>query len=332
MSNLYQPSPAVLAIPGVSFTHRGETLKSEDENGKRKFRQHTMRIDSAQALSALAKAPAASDWDTKYQSRVERGNGNEFTGGATFDDAAALNAEGWPEGRRRMLQTLAIAAPAASLTAIPAIMMDVAGLFPTVPAAVAGDPACMVSFNPDAERQRPVVRLSIKMGGSGNFNQSEFFNFGTAVVAVIDALEGAGYRCEIEAVNHARSRGNDSRSTYRLMVKEAQDVVDLDRIAFVFAHAGAFRRLGFAAIERTAPAADFRGHLGIPDQAVRGVDFDDGQIYMAGLNAFKRSDLAKPDTATKAFATLVQAGLADLYADPPRLNWDWAGGEPRAAA
>jgi hypothetical protein len=129
--------------------------------------------------------------------------------------------------------------------------MDVAGAYPIVPLAVAGDPACMVSVSEDDRRTRPTFRLVFNYAYSGSTDHRAIEYYGAALAATIDAWESQGARCEIVALYPFAAETNGRpKASITITLKRAADPLDLDRLAFATMHPAFLRRIGFALVDR----------------------------------------------------------------------------------
>lgn len=175
-----------------------------------------------------------------------------WAGSATFDEAMRIARQGWPEGRARMAKGLEAARLILSHDAMPQASMDVAGAYPIVPVAVAGDPAHMVSFEPTEKRTNQIIRLLVPRGASWRTPATCIENYGIALLSIVDSLEQAGHSVEITISKAGYKAGfkDDLLFDMRITAKQAGEPLDLDRLAFVLAHPAFLRRLVFAIMEQ----------------------------------------------------------------------------------
>lgn len=177
---------------------------------------------------------------------------NKRSGTPTFEAATALATAGWPEGRAKMAALMDRAKAATQTRPERTATYDVAGAYPMPAFAAAGEPACMVDFRDDqARRQTPVVGILYNIGASGGIPPETIMARGAAILAEVDALEAAGLRCEITLcayVTDQHEKGKPHSQSHRTdcRVKEADQPMDIDRLAFALAHPSMLRRLVFA--------------------------------------------------------------------------------------
>jgi hypothetical protein len=245
----------------------------------------------------LDRAARPSNWGSKAIARYATA---DFYG-ATLSEARRLLVEGWPEGRANMERGLSALAVPTIRT--PTTFLDVAGFRPIVPVAIAGDPQCMVNNGLDAT-PRNTYRLAISNSVRGSVNHSAFTNRGIAICRIIDAMETAGHRVEVFAdstVTNISSAAASTRYSFSYTVKEADQPLEIDRIAFVFAHPAAHRCINFHMRELTLRhdelGSDPRGFSQDPRQ-----DNHQDAIIFPHLDQTQTHLYA---TAEKALATLI---------------------------
>ena len=130
---------------------------------------------------------------------------------------------------------------------------DVAGVFPLIPAVVAGDPETMIDIVEKRtlqDKYGEVVRLYCTVGGSGTWDAHHFFEYGAALTLFIDWLENQDVRAELVAVinvmNVSKRRSAIPKFFQaKIKIKNPEQPVDLDRVAFVFSEVGFYRRVIF---------------------------------------------------------------------------------------
>jgi len=165
--------------------------------------------------------------------------------GTGYDKARQLAETGWTEGARDFANQLAVLPPN---DAEPEYTYDVAGYMPDVALYCAGDPMHMINFG-HPQGRKPVVHLVINAVAAGMINANEYRNYGAAITAMVGQIEATGRQVELDVVFVDSLRGGKAILGWK--VKRAGDNLDLSAVAYSIAHPAAFRRLGFALIERT---------------------------------------------------------------------------------
>lgn len=170
---------------------------------------------------------------------------------AGYAGALEMARNGWNDGAQRMQEALK-AFP--SRTPEPDTRTDVYGFRPHVPRFCAGAPDSMIRHTTVAETGAGrVLTLAVAINANAGTSAVCMSNFGVAVAQYINQLETDGTRVElmITQVNQFRSW----RTCQAITLKHADQPLDLAVVAFAIGHPAMFRRLGFAAMERSAAPA-----------------------------------------------------------------------------
>lgn len=252
-------------------------------------------------------------WNAARYSRETDSQAQTFTGTASFEESVNLARYGWNDGLNRLSSAMDIIANAAYNDAVPLVTLDVAGAFPIVPVAVAGDPLNMVHLAPSEERVRPVLRIAYNTGAMSDYRAHELTNAGAAFLSVVTGLEANGYRVEITMCPTSRASGRITKAIARTVIKRADESLELDKLAFCLLHPSCHRRINFSRIERHPELeAGWRmtyGSTTDPDPE----HIDPGQAYIAGVQTFRpgAKELATPEAAFAAFKPVILAALAN---------------------
>lgn len=217
--------------------------------------------------------------------------------GVGFHRALELADTGWEEGVKN-LSALAATVPNNTIVTK---TYGVAGELPDVPRYLAGDPFNMVHRGKN-KVPKPTMTIALNVRASCMVGAQEMANFGAAICALVDRLESRRVRVELLGLI-----GTNGVKRYCISwgIKRAEDSLDLSAVAFSYAHPAMFRRLGFAAMERS-PSAIYRRSYGIDggigeqdflDIApgallIRGVDHNPGACRtMAGALQFAKAEI-----------------------------------------
>lgn len=141
---------------------------------------------------------------------------------------------------------------------------NVAGFLPLIPEYLAGIPEQMMDLEPKPQIN-PIIRLNFSMTNTWNITADAIMRKGAAVASLVDLLEVTGRRCEVVVSINLRSWGGgntDEYQHYDVIVKRADMPLLIDSLAFMMAHPASFRRIGFAAMERTHGELDWALHGG----------------------------------------------------------------------
>lgn len=254
--------------------------------------------------TAAAARPPGSNWTHP----ASRGESPSFTGTADYDTALALLAHGWQEGRERMSTGLAALAPATITT--PTRTLDVAGAYPIAALAAGGAMDCMVTPC-QIVTPRPAIRIVAGFAAPWTITPNAIMNRGIAIASVIDTLESAGQR--VELIAERRGISKKARADYRLTItlKDAEQPLEIDRIAFALAHPSMLRRIAFRIDEQTFTQAAWGPGYGVPQQA-DAADFPDA-ILIPSIDSNDAYDT--PEKALPTVLQIVRAAGIDIDTD-----------------
>ena len=244
-----------------------------------------------------------------------------WAGTSSYQGALDLLNKGWPEGLAKMVTARAKAAPLAVM--IPSYAYDVAGAYPNVALACAGEPMNMWAPTEEERKTKPIVKVGINISASGSYDAQDFINYGAAILSYIDALESASnIRCEVWIMNYVKC--NDGISTYLLEVKakSPEEHLDLDRLAFMIANPAMLRRFVFCHKSRGPhyPASHLNSTYGRPIALPPRTDM----LTLSGINTFAEPDdkiLNSPHSIIAKLGPMLDAQLSALGHTPPSIVW-----------
>ena len=223
---------------------------------------------------------------------------SEFGELGSFDYAEALRfaRQGWPaesaavEAGRKL-----IALPPPSKSLVPSPVFSEEGDEVAVDRFLDGESDCFLAF-PMAERKGPgrVVPVVCHVGGQGGVSTDSFARRGAAAIAIIDALESAGYRAEVWICSESTDSHNGKRFEFRCLIKRAEDALELDRLAFLISSPAVQRRFLF----RFRELAGWNGYGGTNDIPTSRRPCGGDGVFIAAPNGY--SDTAEARAAVVA--------------------------------
>lgn len=163
--------------------------------------------------------------------------------GVSYKSALAMIKDGWQEGAsrvRKMRDKINAKNPRGPRL----VKYDVAGAFPVVARAIAGNPLNMRRMDSAKLRRRPIITLVNHMGGLADVDADCFVNKCAVVAAIVDSIEAAGYSCHVLGLAMAKT-GSHLAGTV-MQVKAPGEHVDTARMAMALGHVGMFRRIVFS--------------------------------------------------------------------------------------
>jgi hypothetical protein len=265
---------------------------------------------------------ATSQSEPRWTDRSSRQNDSAWAGTDSFSEAIDLAKHGWPEGRKKMTQAVESAQCVAAYHVSPAFSLDVGGAYPVAAIAATGDAFCMVNHAPVSDRARPTVKLSVSAANSALVKADSIFNYGAALLAIIDSLEQNDYRVELTLFFCAKCE--DHKNSFSVTVKQAQDILDLDKIAFALAQPAMFRRIVFSLYELNLPPIYGRKGYGVPRLPEIGLDLTEGSVLLPSCQSFDSATLKTPAGAYKTIAPTIQQLLSEHGAPVPEIIFNGA--------
>lgn len=184
----------------------------------------------------------------------------EWTGTKSFDHALQLMDNGWPEGLARIQELKReIKAPSAMSETF-AFHHSESGDEPDIGRFVDCEPECMMEFHTEyVPRSGRVVRLMLNAFVSAGISRESIFLRGAAAMALSDAIEQTGLRCEIDLIMAAKSNSCSLLTDVVIPIKAADQQIEPDRLAFMLAHPSIFRRFMGRLFEQE-PNREFQKH------------------------------------------------------------------------
>jgi hypothetical protein len=200
------------------------------------------RCDARSILEYAAIAEARPDREMAEQARsgertpavLGRILYSEWAGAPSHAEAVRMAREGSPEHREMMAKGIEAVRPFTVNAPQIYRRRDVAGDHPDMGRAAAGDPLSMYRRAKRDVAVKPVSRWLVNLGGNWKVKPQAKVNRGAAILALLDSVESAGIRVELEACMSVRGMARSCNTwDTRIMVKNASEPLDLDVAAFV---------------------------------------------------------------------------------------------------
>jgi len=177
--------------------------------------------------------------------------GYDWTFGVDWDSSIRLLESGWPEGVERAEKMSAdIMTVQGGHRLQDVLIHDTQGPICDTGAFIEGVPECMCYLGQEV---RPgagkVIDVLIDLSTSWGVAGEKMALRGAAHIALVTALEQAGFKCTISVCHGSFSLSGHSILEV-IKVQDTQSVADLDRIAYVVAHPAFFRRQCFSLAEQ----------------------------------------------------------------------------------
>lgn len=255
--------------------------------------EHGDVLNNARDQRKLVPTPEHSSW--------------KWAGAVDLQGALNLARLGYSEGTQKL--SVALAGAKSQVARAPAYTMDVAGAHPAAHLAAAGDPACMVSFLPNQDRHRPIVKLAVAGNMLAENSPEKFRTYGAALVSYVDALETAGSRVELYKVMTVET-GVRNWFTTLVKLKSPEQPLELDRMAALFIHPASLRRIEFH--HRSMFKSDVIGSYERTKTARKGIDIDDDFLLLPPIDSLPGVSTTTVDRCIAAIKPYVDEQLTDL--------------------
>lgn len=209
-------------------------------------------------LVETAKAHARSH-ESSHQSDAK------WAGTKNFTEAGKLCVNGWDFGTEK-LDTIrdAVRQRVGSID-LATIKFDNAlvGQYLDVDSFASGDPYCMLNaYEEPDKRSEKFVRILVDATYSANVPAGDIIIRGSAIVALCDTLNLAGYTTEVWALSMNTGRGGGNELAILVPVQELGAPWDIRSAMFPLAHPSFLRRLVFGIMEGMSETA--RQNFGVP--------------------------------------------------------------------
>ena len=192
--------------------------------------------------------------------------GNSFPGLTPYADCVKLARKGWPEGTqkiKKLSELLYNRVTAKSLKR--QTQYRVAGGRVIVGRHLQGRPDCF-QYQPEvldsiSKKGHKVIKIVHNISVSAAVSSEVIEARGAAVAALIDVLESQGRRVDLFVSHSVTSWASKSPVIIYIHIKQANEPLQLDQLAFVLAHPGMLRRLQFSNMEHWP--AKIRDEIGV---------------------------------------------------------------------
>ena len=181
----------------------------------------------------------------------------EFTGTKSFAEATKLLKYGWPEGVKKLKTDLDNIKRATAPALEP--FFDVAGEEPDISRYLSGDPENMVEYHTVNDEGIKFLDIYICYAYNWTHSTKKVIRRGATILANIDTLEANGYRCRLIGYQSAcftknrRRNGKKTGMQVEVLLKDYDEPLEQDRMAFGLVSPSMYRRMGFKLDELYQP-------------------------------------------------------------------------------
>lgn len=168
-----------------------------------------------------------------------------FTNTESFDEAVDLLHNGWTDKAKELTKKLKAVERDMAPIMKQQRCVSVAGYQPIVPLFLAGQPANMIGTRMQPVKQK-VVTLVKSISYNGLVDTDEWTEQGLKALAIVKKLEANGLRVNVDIVRGGcDSDTNSNGIVCRVRVKNANERLNVSKLAFTMCHPSMQRRLMF---------------------------------------------------------------------------------------
>lgn len=199
----------------------------------------------------------AADYDRTAEGRSNSAMNGEasWAGSSTVETAISTARTGWPEGLEKIAKARrglpGLTAPR-SIIPCPTIAED--GDEILVDRFLDGESDCWLDF-PQVEKSVSgrIIPIIVNLAVSCGVDKSKIEERGALVVALVDALESAGYRVELTMCERWKAVYSSTPEFFQwsVILKKCEEPLEIDRLAFAMISPAMTRRIGFRLKDRT---------------------------------------------------------------------------------
>jgi hypothetical protein len=249
------------------------------------------------ALDATLRSTRSNAADGSNDSSLDRDRGVSHDLGHNFDGVVQRALGGWAE-QAQAIRDIAMPIVTKVTSHIELEHYDftddgsIASDF-DVATALTGDPSCWLQHRTEiveGKGQR-IIRIGCMVNGNSSLDAHRMLRRGSIGAALAYCLEAAGFSVHVIGYTcNADSMGGDQPLTMQCVtLKNAGEMMDLNRIAVGLAHPGTHRRLGWACREledrvpRMCRASDYSRSIELPEAVRQSEKLD---IYVPTSTAY----------------------------------------------
>lgn len=173
----------------------------------------------------------------------------EFTGTETYEEALNLAIAGWPEGSARAAEIAdSLFDGISQLVERTDLVYDYEGTDFDMGLYLKGEPECWYKFQTHIEEQQGTrqLRLVFNIAASAGVSKETMTAKGATVAALVQLLEFSGYRVEVMLAAGVKSVRGGSFYYDDVLLKAADQPLDIDKLMFAVGHPASLRRLMFS--------------------------------------------------------------------------------------
>ena len=175
----------------------------------------------------------------------------------SFDEAVLLMKRGWSDMAQKLVNKLKVIDKKTEMVTKRRSVNSVAGFHPIVPLYLAGVPTSMVSYKMVPVKQK-IVNITKLFNYSAGVSSEKIVDESIKVLQVVKKLEAQGYSVNVNVAFGSSASNRNIAASIR--IKNANERLNVSKLAFPMVHPSMLRRLIFRYIEVTPNAT--KGYVG----------------------------------------------------------------------
>jgi len=182
-------------------------------------------------------------------------NGKGFTGTNNFEEAVDLLKHGSDDLSKRLEKMYQVKAADIGNTKVTKSFYNVAGYQASVPRYLQGIPTNMIAQKKVVQKQR-VITLNKDMNYNCGWDTEDIINESAKALAIIKKIESSGTRVNLNLCWVAESATGKQKVGCKIRLKNADERLNVSKMAFVMAHPSMLRRMLFRWLEVNPDVVD----------------------------------------------------------------------------
>lgn len=183
-------------------------------------------------------------WRT-LSSSEESDRKTRFTGTSSFNEAEELLKNGWKQMSEKLTQKLKVEENKMQVTTKRRTIYDVAGFQCSVPRYLQGVPTSMINVKNVPAKQK-VITINKSIDYNVSVNQETIVDESIKALMIVKKIEAQGIKCNLNIVLGS----NEDKAFYvKVRIKNANERLNISKLAFPLVHPSMLRRLLFRFIE-----------------------------------------------------------------------------------
>jgi hypothetical protein len=187
-------------------------------------------------------------WTTLHSS-IKASSYDTFYGTKSYDEAIELFKNGWDDGCEKIIAALKNLPKKEETTYINKTLYDIVGFQCSVARYLQGIPTNMVNKKLTPIKQK-IVTLNKEVSYNCGYSSNEIMKWGAQTLRVIKLIEQLGFRVNLNIC--VSIYAGSHVEIVKVRIKNANERLNISKLAFPLTHTSMFRRLFFRYIE-TAP-------------------------------------------------------------------------------